>query len=349
MLRNIKKFNSDFGDHSHGNYISMSDLALDSKFEFIEKYGSASHMRDQDCYICGGNDFKHLNSLDRYGFYYPTGVCKSCGNIQQTKYYDEKATEAFYTNYYRNIYDPESPTERFIYQKNVIGENIISFIKDFDFPKSVLEIGCGSGGILKAFQLKGAKVLGLDYDIKFINEGKNNGVDIRQGSIEVLDQSEKFECIIINHVLEHIVDPKLMLESLKRHLSENGIIYIEVPSVNSLLMGMYGSDLQQYFQNAHTIHFTNHSLNNLALSCGYDIHKQDNFIRSIWRESNSNQNIKISNYYDDSLFLINATEQNRASTKMKLARTRNHIRLSILYILDFFGVKNFLKKVLRGN
>ena len=69
MLRNIKKFNSDFGDHSHNNYISMSDLALDSKFEFIEKYGSAGYMRDQDCYICGGNDFKHLkDSSNRTGY-----------------------------------------------------------------------------------------------------------------------------------------------------------------------------------------------------------------------------------------------------------------------------------------
>ncbi len=332
---------------SSENYIPMSKLALKSKFSFIKNYESTENFEDQSCYICGKNKFNEINNLDRYGFYYPTGICTFCGNIQQIRYYDQKTLEVFYREYYRDIYDPESPNKRFIHQRDVLGNEIYKFVKDLIQPKHVLEIGCGSGGILKKFQNEGSSVLGLDYDDRFIAEGRRNDIEIRKGSLETLDSSERFDCIILSHVLEHIVDPGDMLEEIKKYLLQDGIVYIEVPSLNSLLDGMYGSDIQQYFQNAHTIHFSTDSLRNLAISSGYEILKSDNFIRSIWRKASSDEINQIFNHFNKSLDLMTKIKKNKKSKKMRFIRLKNKIRSSLATILEFLGIKKSVKKILK--
>lgn len=45
---------------------------------------------------------------------------------------------------------------------------------------------------------------------------------------------EKFDCIIIDHVLEHVEDPIFVLKLVKSWLSENGQIIVGVPNANSL-------------------------------------------------------------------------------------------------------------------
>ena len=64
-------------------YISLNH----SQRDFIDKFNTEIKKFDKSiyeeltCLICNQNDFEIISNTDRYGFYYPTGICKNCGNM----------------------------------------------------------------------------------------------------------------------------------------------------------------------------------------------------------------------------------------------------------------------------
>ena len=52
-------------------------------------------------------------------------------------------------------------------------------------------------------------------------------------------QSESFDCVIIQAVLEHVVDPYRCVEEIYRVLKENGIVYAETPFMQQVHGGAY--------------------------------------------------------------------------------------------------------------
>lgn len=110
--------------------------------------------------------------------------------------------------------------------------------------KYVLEIGCGSGnncfelnyytntketigididGDLINFAIKQAQILNFGPHIKFY---KKNFIEFLSSS------SKKYDVVILYDVIEHIENPKKLLELVKNILSQNGIIIVSVPTYN---------------------------------------------------------------------------------------------------------------------
>jgi 2-polyprenyl-3-methyl-5-hydroxy-6-metoxy-1,4-benzoquinol methylase len=284
---------------------------------FLEKHKSSKMFETQSCFICGSKKFIALAEVDRYGFYYPTGICEDCGNVQQVEYYSKEVLLDFYKNYYRLIYSGgvKNSKEMFVSQQSK-GRKIYEFIQPF-YPSKVLEIGCAAGGILSIFKDHGCEVLGLDYDEDYLDVARNNGVNVQNGSIEVLRGNDKYDLIILSHVLEHMVSPVKVLSQVTRHLTPTGAIYIEVPSLNNVSDGGYGFDLLQFFQNAHTIHFTKSTLDMLSKKSGLTCLKMDSFIRSLWRAGPIIQPTKddMSKCLKENIALLNKIEFRRRALK----------------------------------
>ncbi|MDA9897328.1 class I SAM-dependent methyltransferase [Alphaproteobacteria bacterium] len=332
------------------NFVPMSEERKEARDSFLQKYKDTLILEKQNCYICGSRNFKKISEIDKFGFYYPTVLCKDCGNVQQEKYYSEKVLNDFYQNYYRKIYDTYAPEELFLSQKlgsstpmGGDGESIYRFVKSFCTPKNVLEIGCGAGGILSVFKDKGCDVLGLDFDKNLLDVAKNNGIETLSGSIENIPPSRKFDLIILSHVLEHIVDPFSFLERVKFLLKVNAFIYIEVPSLNYVADGDCQYDLLRYWQNAHTIHFTEDTLTMLCKKVGLQNVKKTKFIHSLWQQTVVNQEIsekeKKSNY-KKTIKLIHKIERKRKQRGFFV-----YFRKKIAFLLDKIGLKKHLKSI----
>ncbi len=56
---------------------------------------------------------------------------------------------------------------------------------------------------------------------------------LHNSAIEEIEQLEKYDIIIMTHVLEHVDDPIQILTTISRYLSENGIIFVVVPSATA--------------------------------------------------------------------------------------------------------------------
>ena len=62
---------------------------------------------------------------------------------------------------------------------------------------------------------------------------KSKNLNTIHGYFEDIQIDEKFDTIVMGHIMEHVVDPVLVMEKYKNNLTPNGRIIISVPNANS--------------------------------------------------------------------------------------------------------------------
>ena len=108
--------------------------------------------------------------------------------------------------------------------------------------KRVLDIGCGDGGISIAFARRGAIVTGIDCDQNRIKRAKvwaqEHGVtvDFRVEDGERAQAgAESFDLLICNAVIEHVHDPRKLVEEMSRLLKAGGLLFLDTPNKHSVI------------------------------------------------------------------------------------------------------------------
>lgn len=112
----------------------------------------------------------------------------------------------------------------------------ISFIKRLPFNGGLLDIGCGTGYVLRKFQQ-------VRPDIKIVGTDKENSclmlgnisfyqLDIEKSPLPFSDNY--FDGISIIHVIEHLKSAEVVLKESFRVLKDGGYFYIETPHIKSL-------------------------------------------------------------------------------------------------------------------
>jgi len=107
-------------------------------------------------------------------------------------------------------------------------------------PGPALEVGCGTGNFLRRLRSAGFDdLVGVDSNRRALETLRASGIK----GCERLAQlgPKRFDHIFAFQVLEHVPNPRELLESLLPHLSEHGRIYIAVPNQDSFI----GDDLNQ--------------------------------------------------------------------------------------------------------
>lgn len=106
---------------------------------------------------------------------------------------------------------------------------------------NILDVGCGIGDLLGYNK----KIIGVDINPNTVAYCKNKGFDARLMEVDHLPfQSETFECVVLDNVLEHIENPKPLLNEISRVLKKKGLLVIGVPGV---LGYDYDPDHKKYY------------------------------------------------------------------------------------------------------
>lgn len=105
----------------------------------------------------------------------------------------------------------------------------------------VLEIGCGEGGVLKAFIDKGLTGVGIELiDERLQNARQWMQQEIQENKVVFLtkniydsdaekDMGGRFDIIILKDVIEHIVDQSRLLQYMHNMLQPGGVIFFGFP------------------------------------------------------------------------------------------------------------------------
>ena len=235
------------------------------------------HEIEVGCPVCGEQKFEDFCTIDRIGLKVQSVMCARCPTLYSRKRFDERSFAVFYSKFYREMYTGSSvPTVGWFEEQVSSGHKILNQLKELGVishdltGKRVLEVGCGSGGILIPFTEIGAEVVGIDFDDTYMEAGRKRGLNLIDQSINEFQTDKKFDLIVLKDVLEHIPDLNLVLQKLKSLLSETGSIYIQVPTFEGLEYLGYKNDFLRYFQNAHIVHFSEASLNYIFAKNGFD-------------------------------------------------------------------------------
>ncbi len=143
-----------------------------------------------------------------------------------------------------------------------------------NFHPKVLEVGCMFGYLLHELQDE-YKVKGIDIGRDAVKYCRNQGLDVDDTSIEnfISNSNEKFDIIILSHVLEHLLRPDEVLLDLQNHLNPEGMIYILVPNYKSISPKFFGKYWGWWQVPVHINHFNEQSLTSLAGISGYQNHQ----------------------------------------------------------------------------
>lgn len=102
---------------------------------------------------------------------------------------------------------------------------------------TILEIGCGGGGLLRMVQQRGAIAVGVDTLSVALELARRRDVALQRlyaihiGETTTLPFcAESFDSIIAQHALEHLPDVDAALREWKRLLKPNGRIVVATPN-----------------------------------------------------------------------------------------------------------------------
>ena len=107
-------------------------------------------------------------------------------------------------------------------------------------PTKCLDYGTGCGGFLVEMSKLGYNVEGLEIQQDLVSSLVVKGFKIWESIDELIDES--YDLITLFHVLEHISNPIELLTELKNKLVDNGVLLIEVPHSNDVLISKYNCE-----------------------------------------------------------------------------------------------------------
>lgn len=134
-----------------------------------------------------------------------------------------------------------------------------SFLKEIDKEKTILDIGCGTGDFLNACQINGWNIVGVEPS----NQAKSLAQEkVGRDIFSIIEDipSQKFDCITMWHVLEHVPNVDDYISTLKKLLKPKGTLIVAVPNFKSYDALYYKSFWAAYDVPRHLSHFSQKSI-----------------------------------------------------------------------------------------
>ncbi|MDF1535903.1 MAG: class I SAM-dependent methyltransferase [bacterium] len=139
-----------------------------------------------------------------------------------------------------------------------------------DPGERVLEVGCGSGVVLKTLRDRGYFALvGVDVDQWAVTHCREAGLDVRLiSSIQEFTGTidERFDLVLMLHVLEHLEKDQIIasLTAIRSRMAAGGRIVVSVPNAQSPTGGYWA-----YEDFTHSTIFTSGSLYHVLSAAGF--------------------------------------------------------------------------------
>lgn len=141
-----------------------------------------------------------------------------------------------------------------------------------DLKQKILDLGCGTGDLIKLLKNKNSDVEGLEISHKAAKIGQHRGCKITIGDLhkKFPYKNNSFDTITAGELIEHIYDTDFFLEEIKRVLKKNGNLIISTPNLATFgrrLMLLFGINplIETSLKNSagHIRYFTKKSLEEL--------------------------------------------------------------------------------------
>lgn len=334
-------------------HLPLSDIQVRLRDAIQRKIDSGTYKLESCKCLCGCDNATIIAETDRYGFSLKTAICKDCGILRTNPRLDQNSLKEFYVKEYQDLYFNTAtcgiPVHFNAQRTNglYIKDFIESHHKDFKLNgRTVLEIGCSAGGILEPFLKAGATVRGYDFNDSYLEYGRgvDKNLDLRHGGIDdIRNIHDRFDLIIMNHVLEHMHDPKEAIQAAGKLLKDGGILYLSVPSIKNAQY--YNSPTRSYLGSLHIAHLYYFSRNSLvSIMDNFEPIFIDDKVRGIFRYSAGKKAVPFPDEHDRNIRFILWRENSLPGAllrKVDVALYDHHLYTRALWFLHCLRNRGF--------
>lgn len=191
-----------------------------------------------NCYLCEekGSDTIHYGTRDNPDI--NVLKCRNCGLVFLSS--KDHMDNAFYEDSHM-VGDDMNISDYLIKCGKDDGRRY-NFLKDTLIGKKVLDFGCGAGGFINLASGVAELAHGVELDKALCAATNRNDKEKVKCFPSIDEVDEKYDVITLFHCLEHLKDPRGMLNRLLNQLNAVGggsTLIIEVPSCDDALLTLY--------------------------------------------------------------------------------------------------------------
>lgn len=272
---------------------------------------------------------------DELGYYSitPKPSKEDLNNFYSQKYYQNNL------GHYSNVY-----SDKELMYFEMYSSIIETLIEKYNY-KDVIDVGCGEGFLISYLKKKKYNVTGLDFSKDGLKQNPNIENDVIVGDIydninKLFKNNKKYDLVILNNVLEHVIDPKDLLINIKKIINKDGILIIKVPNDFSKLQKyLYNNKYVEkkfwVYPPEHLSYFSYDSLRNIINKYNYKevdcicdfpidfdlLQKSSNYIneKSLGKQSHERR-LEINNFLYKEVDINLIIDYFRSIAKMKCGR-----------------------------
>ncbi len=235
------------------------------------------------CAVCGGSAIRPWFATD-FG---AIGRCGDCGQVLRA----DRPTRQDVVRLHQTTNIHVAPYAAF---GDLARDELVFYDRFLDLCQRqhpggrMLDVGCGMGEFLLAAQARGFSLMGIEpVDACRAIASQRSGVDaIVETPLEDTDlAAESLDAVAMWDVIEHLVDPRVALERVRRALRRKGLLGVATINHASLMYdvfhvirrvtpGLARPLSARLFNPYHTYYFTMASLARLVRDAGFDIVEQ---------------------------------------------------------------------------
>lgn len=145
--------------------------------------------------------------------------------------------------------------------------------------RTALEVGAGTGLLVQTLRARGLSTFGLEPSRSLVEVARTRGVELLSGTFGHPDlEGRKFDLVFLIDVIEHVVNPRVLLESAAKALTPGGVVVVVTPDHASVARRVLRHKWW-HFRLAHVCYFERRSFAELCKRCGLTLERA---VRARW-------------------------------------------------------------------
>lgn len=228
-------------------------------------------MESVDCVLCGPGAVKEMARIRDLKFFCPGEFslvrCPRC----RLTYLNPRPTPDAMADHYPETYwnAPEEGVPG-VYLDSAARGVVDTLCRRYPGGR-VLDVGCGSGGLVAHFRDRGMDAMGVEPMACPAELARDRyGLNVVKGYLaDAAFPDDSFDAVTLFDVLEHTHDPVAELAEVRRVLKPGGAVFVKVPNIASLQARLLGKWWFGLDTPRHLYHFSPGTLRRVLSRAGF--------------------------------------------------------------------------------
>jgi SAM-dependent methyltransferase len=228
------------------------------------------------CVVCGEQRAREAFEAEDWSFAAVPGSfryvrCAGCGTVRADPQPDDAALARAYPSAHVGRGLQTSVVQRV---GDVLGRREARRLVELaDADGRALDVGCGDGRFLRRLRAAGwrGRLHGVEPSPVAAAAARSHGIDVEKAPFEEFATGDRFDLVVLRHVLEHVRDPRATLGRVHSVLRPGGLVYVATPDEGAIAARVFGRYWHGYDPPRHLWVFRPAAVRRLQTDAGFEV------------------------------------------------------------------------------